>query len=196
MWTEAARPCLFRGRAKPPRGQEGPAAHPAEACTRLCSGEERVGAPPTFTTSETIRPISKAEPSLRNSLIAADSSSRKPVFMALRTEVPYVAPALACLSFLTCESSCFLRLLPSTELRSAHQSQLRGSQSAALRGCQGLAGLRKTQLTQAYNCCCSRICSSEAGTREGLLSVCLSRDSQHCLRHTGASIRRISSASG
>lgn len=62
-------------------------------------------------------PISKAEPSLSNSLIAADSSSRKPVFMALRTEVPYVAPALACLSFLTCESSCFLRLLPSTELR-------------------------------------------------------------------------------
>lgn len=80
--------------------------------------------------------------------------------MALRAEVPCVAPAPAGLSFLMCKSGCFMMLPPSTELCVDPPSRGPSSQSAALSGCQGLAGLRRSQLPQVPNCCHPKVCRS------------------------------------
>lgn len=99
MRTEAARPCLFQGRAKPPgakKAQQPTLQRPIQGCA--VETEEQRPLPHLRVKLSAYLPVSKAEPSLRESLRVVGSSSRKLLFVARRAEVPCVAPALACLS--------------------------------------------------------------------------------------------------
>lgn len=93
--------------------------------------------------------------------------------MALGAGVPYVAAALACLSFLKGKSMSFIRSLPSTEPR-VTLPQLKSSQPAAL---SWLSGAGWSDETTAMRFIKWQVftCSSEAGTGVGPGLPCMSQ---------------------